>query len=117
MTSYERLVRSAARRSRELRKRRVALLRYLGESGTWQEDLAWDLSERLCLLAPGSFLFGELRVANERRYCEEPDADVAVTLVRVPVSRRWSPLWVIYSPTNVFLSKLDPADVFYSIEY
>jgi hypothetical protein len=40
-----------------------------------------------------------------------------VAFVRVPVRRTWSPLWVVYTPAGLLLSKYHPQRAFCSIPY
>jgi hypothetical protein len=77
---------------------------------TVQEHLAWELLDELCVLDPASLLFGRIRIGNEQWWSDRTGQPMDVSFVRVPVPRNWSPLWVVYTPDDVRLSKYDLLD-------
>jgi hypothetical protein len=107
------LGKAATHRRVKLRQHREAVLRHLGARMSLQEQLAWDLLERLCPLDPAALLFGQLRVGAERWWSLPTGQPLGVAFVRVPVPRNWSPLWVIYTPEDVLLSKYNPLYYFW----
>jgi hypothetical protein len=113
MRTHETLRRAAAHRRVKLRRHREAVLRHRGTAMTLQEQLAWDLLERLCPLDPAALLFGQLRVGAERWWSYRTGQAIEVSFVRLPVPRNWSPLWVIYTPEDVLLSKYNPLNSFW----
>ena len=115
--SYETLKRAAVRRGAKLRQHREAVLRYLGASMTVQEHLAWELLDELCVLDPASLLFGRSRIGNEQWWSDRTGQPMDVSFVRVPVPRNWSPLWIVYGPDKVLLSKYRPTHVIRSVPY
>lgn len=129
MTAYDTLVNMAEQRSRRLRRHRVTVLRHAGYAMGLQEELAWDLLGQLARLDPSSFLFDQIRVGVELwhyfvgpdrlpRYWNEASVEQGeVAFVRVPVRRKWSPLWVVYTPAGLLLSKYRPQRAFCSIPY
>jgi hypothetical protein len=114
MSCYDTLGKAAAHRRVKLRQHREAVLRHLGAGMSLQEQLAWDLLERLCPLDPAALLFGQLRVGAERWWSLPTCRPLDVAFVRVPVPRNWSPLWVVYAAGELLLSKYDSLDSFWS---
>ncbi|MFO0848314.1 MAG: hypothetical protein U0871_07130 [Gemmataceae bacterium] len=129
MTAFEVLKRAADRQVHRMRRDRDRALRHLDEGMSLQEELAWDLLLRIALLDPSSLVFGQLRMGLEVWGCRiKADGRPVcsnevffergqVALVRVPVPRKWSPLWVAYTPTGLILAKYNPLDSFCSLPY
>jgi hypothetical protein len=115
--SYETLKRAAVRRGAKLRQHREAVLRHLGTTMTLQEQLAWDLLEKLCVLDPPSLLLGRIQIGKEQWWSCQDSRLIDVSFVRVPVPRNWSPLWIVYGPDKVLLSKYRPTHVIRSVPY
>jgi hypothetical protein len=129
MTAYDTLLNMAEQQSRRLRRRRDTVLGHSGHAMSVQEELAWDLLGQLARLDPTSFLFDRIRVGVElwnyfvgpdgllRHWSEASVGPGEVAIVRVPVRRTWSPLWVVYTPAGLLLSKYRPQQAFCSIPY
>jgi hypothetical protein len=113
MSSYDTLGKAAAHQRVKLRRRQEAVLRHLGTAMTLQEQLAWDLLDKLCVLDPTSLLLGRIRIGKEQWWCYRTGQAIEVSFVRLPVPRNWSRLWVIHTPEDVLLSKYNPLNSFW----